>query len=71
MTTTTPAPASKRPVTPGYTMHVEIAFTADRHGNPIAYRWSVGARRWIRVSYGEAKVYIAAGLATEVPFAKF
>jgi hypothetical protein len=49
----------------------QVAFTTDKHGRPLAYRWSVAAGgRWLRVGYDEAKLAIATGKARETRYAK-
>lgn len=47
-----------------------IAFTTDKNNNPLAYRDSRTAMRWIKISYNEAKMMVATGQATEVKYTK-
>ena len=47
-----------------------IAFTANRKGQPIAYRYCRLAMRWIRVGYEDAKFAVATGAAIEVRYSK-
>jgi hypothetical protein len=54
--------------TPGYNVHLEIAFTTDRYGRPIAYRWSPSSHRWMRMSLNDARIFVAEGEATQVPY---
>ena len=61
--------------TPGYRTHLRIAFTADKRGRPVAYAWNgrfaVGAfgGRWVRFPLDEARILVASGDATRVPYA--
>lgn len=48
----------------------QIAFTADKNGTPIAYRFCVRGFRWFRMSYDEAKIQVATGQARQVAFVK-
>ena len=52
------------------TKQQQIAFTADKHGKPIAYKWSPMAMRWIKTSYDEAKIKVATGAAVQVAYSK-
>lgn len=59
---------SRGPNTPGYNTRLFIAFSADRHGKPLAYYWSGhGAPgtlgRWIKMSVDEARDHLAQGFA--------
>jgi hypothetical protein len=56
--------------TPGFNCRIAIAFTADKHGRPIAYRWSFPGMRWIRMGYDAAKLHVAAGEADEIRYVK-
>jgi hypothetical protein len=49
---------------------LNIAFTADKNGTPIAYKWSVGAMRWIKMSMDDAKLMVATGAARQVKYSK-
>ena len=57
-----------RPKTPGYNTHLEIAFTTDKHGRPVAYRWAPSLHRWIRMSLADARHFVAGGEATQVSY---
>jgi hypothetical protein len=46
----------------------QIAFTADKNGRPVAYRWDLTCFRWFRIGYDEAKLRIALGTAREVRY---
>ena len=53
--------------TPGYNCRLSIAFTADKHGRPIAYYLSRSSSlRWIRMSYDAAKLFVAQEQADEI-----
>lgn len=54
--------------TPGYNTRISIAFTADKNGRPIAYRWSSASLRWIKTSYDTAKVLVGSGNADEIEY---
>lgn len=47
---------------------LQIAFTADKRGRPIAYYWSRPCMRWMRMGLEAAKVDVATGNAIEVPY---
>jgi hypothetical protein len=47
-----------------------IAFTNDKNGRPIAYRYCRLARRWIKVNLEEAKFRVASGADDEVEYRK-
>lgn len=55
---------------PGFNGRIGIAFTADKNGRPIAYRWCFPAMRWIRIGYDAAKLHIAAGEADEIRYVR-
>jgi len=46
----------------------QIAFTADQHGRPLAYRWSWLGMRWLRVALDAAKLDLSTGAAIEVAY---
>jgi hypothetical protein len=48
----------------------QIAFTANRKGQAIAYRWCTSCIRWFRIGYEEAKLAVATGEAIEVRYVK-
>ena len=48
----------------------QIAFTANRKGQAIAYRWCPYGHRWFRTGYEAAKFAVATGEAIEVPYLK-
>jgi hypothetical protein len=48
----------------------QVAFTANRKGQPIAYRWCTSFHRWFRIGYEEAKFAVAIGEAIEVRYIK-
>ena len=45
----------------------QFAFTADRHGRPIAYL-SSQSFRWFRIGYEYAKLMVATEQGTRVPY---
>jgi len=49
---------------------MQIAFTADKIGRPVAYRWCLIQHRWFRIGLDDAKIKIATGTAREVRYAK-
>jgi|688.fasta_scaffold752411_1 hypothetical protein len=48
----------------------QIAFTANRKGQAIAYRYCPYGKRWIRTGFDAAKFAVSAGEAIEVPYLK-
>jgi hypothetical protein len=48
----------------------QVAFTSNRKGQPIAYRWCTSCIRWFRVGYEEARFAVATGEAIEVRYVK-
>jgi hypothetical protein len=61
----------RKPKTPGYNKHLEIAFTTDRRGRPIAYYYGGGAAsfgRWIRMPLDDARHFVATGEASQVTY---
>jgi hypothetical protein len=55
--------------TPGYNRRMAFAFATDKRGRPIAYYWSCTGR-WIRARYNDAQLFVAQGLADEIPYSK-
>ena len=53
--------------TPGYTTRLEIWFQANKRGQKVAYRFSHGACRAIRMNLTEAELLIATGQADLLP----
>jgi len=52
---------------------LQIAFTTDKNGRPIAYYLSkacLGSWRWIKMGIDAAKVAVATGEAVEIPYAR-
>lgn len=45
-----------------------VAFTADKHGRPLAYITYQATMRWFRIGLDEAKVLVATGAAEQVPY---
>lgn len=46
----------------------QVAFTTDKHGRPIAYRWCSFGMRWFRMSYAEAELQVSTEQARQVPY---
>lgn len=53
--------------TPGYNYRLDIWFATDRCGRKVAYYFSFGAGRAIRVSLADAELWAATDLATVIP----
>lgn len=49
---------------------MQIAFTTDKNGRPIAYRWSPLSCRWMKIGIDAAKLRIASGMAREVAYSR-
>lgn len=61
--------ANQTTKTPGYNKRLQIAFTTDKCGRPVAYYdGRPNSMRWFRLPYDEAKMHVAQGHADEVPF---
>ena len=64
-------------VTPGYNRRLSVAFTVDKHGKPIAYRWSGDFApgtlhgRWIRMPLVEAQNLDAQGAVNRVRYVRW
>jgi hypothetical protein len=64
-------------VTPGYNRRLSVAFTVDKHGKPIAYRWSGDFApgtlhvRWIRMPLVEAQNLAAQGAVERVRYVRW
>lgn len=59
----------KRAPTPGYNSRLQIGFTTDKYGRPIAYYWSrSGMGRWIRMSLEKARLFVAQDEADQIPY---
>jgi hypothetical protein len=58
---------SKPNNTPGYNIHLEVWFATMRNGRKVAYYWSYGAFRAIRMSLADAELFVSTGQATEIP----
>lgn len=56
--------------TPGFNCRISIAFTADKNGKPVAYRWSAMAMRWIKMAHAEAKMLVSTEAADEIEYRK-
>jgi hypothetical protein len=54
--------------TPGFNTRISIAFTADKNGKPIAYRWCRPGMRWIKMNYDEAKMLVASESADQIEY---
>lgn len=54
-----------RETTPGFNSHMFIAFTYNKNAKKVAYYQASGFR-WIRMSLGDALLFVAQGQATEV-----
>ena len=55
--------------TPGFNTRIQIAFTADKNGKPIAYYWSRAlSPRWIKIGYDRAKMLVATGDADQISY---
>lgn len=54
--------------TPGFNTRISIAFTTDKNGKPLAYRWSSLQMRWFRMPYDKAKVLVATNSADETTY---
>ncbi len=52
--------------TPGYNIRLQIRFSADRNGRPLAHYWSqsvLSNGRWIKMGYEAARMFVAQGQA--------
>lgn len=56
--------------TPGFNTRISIAFTADKNGKPVAYRWSRMGMRWIKMAYAEAKMLVATEVADQINYTR-
>lgn len=53
--------------TPGFDHRIDIWFATDKRGRRVAYHWSYGAGRAVRISLADAELWIATNLADELP----
>ncbi|HEU4540320.1 MAG TPA: hypothetical protein VFR23_04260 [Jiangellaceae bacterium] len=53
--------------TPGYNRRLGIFFQANKNGQRVAYYWSFGAGRAIRMSLANAELFIATDQADLLP----
>lgn len=53
--------------TPGYNNRLQIFFQNDKHGRKVAYRWSYGAGRAVRMSLTDAELFTTTGQADLLP----
>jgi hypothetical protein len=53
--------------TPGYNHRIDIWFQINKRGQKVAYYWSYGAGRAIRISLTDAELCIAADQADQIP----
>jgi hypothetical protein len=68
MNTTTNA-ANDLPTT-GYMTRIDIAFSFDRHGEKVAYRWSrwTGGGRWVEMFVAAAEEHVSNNGANVVSY---